>query len=353
MKKNRRSLSPCGAGVRMLSAAVPFSALVPGFVLLLSGLVIGWGADQFRISALFLLAEPLFHVGVVLAAYASWYQGRRLRALSIFVGAILAFVAVRLPYRLAPLPMDIAAPSWAGRLERCVPAAPWPADGVRILQWTLTGGESQEEILEVSTVLRPDLLLLSGGHDLDLAILLQNELGGEYQIDQPEGGFPGRTILSRGPFHVCGEEEAWRMGSAHLAFAGITPDTVLPVAALWPPGPERDPDWGKGRRRWEAELSLLRGLASPALVVLADAPVLPTWRELEASFASLRLFSVPVPPNWPRGLGPLPLLPLHPYDRLWTGPGWQVTAVHRVNVRAGLRAPILTALEPAAQTATR
>lgn len=320
--------------------------------LVTSGLVAGYLADSQRFSALLLVAEPFLDLACVLMAYACWSGQHRPLGVSFLFGILGNFAAVRVPWP-APPPAEAPAllPGWLQQVQNCLPSVGWPQDGLRILQWTAEGDLQMEEVVEVLVALRPDLFLLSGTDSLDLAVRLNSELGGEYEIQPSEGAFPGRVLLARGAFHICGDSSRWSLQTSTFGFAGITPDTIVPLLVSWHEGPFDSRPWQQQRDRWGEEELLLEHLQSPATILAVDAPALPTWRYLQAGLREVGLTNVATPPNWPVRLLQMPMLPLHPYDRLWVGPGWNISASQRVKVRSGRRAPVLTTLEPASNTA--
>jgi hypothetical protein len=314
------------------------------FLPLLFGLWVGWSADSARWSAMLLALEPVLDLGLVVIAYWFWSGGRRLWGSGLLTGMLLLFGAVRFPFPvLAQSQSELELPLWVDLVSSCTPAVEWPGDGVRVLQWALPLHFSQEEVVRVADSLRPDLLVLSRVHSPELADALLESLGGEYLLQEPTGAFNGRILLARGLFRLCGEQSSWSYDNLHMSFAGITNATTAPLLSVYQPGPFRG--WEESQAGWEQTLALLQRIQSPAMLVVADAPVLPTWRYLEEFLRGVNLLSAPTPPSWPAHIGGLPMLPLHPHARLWVGPGWKVTASQRIGA-SGVNAPILTSLEP-------
>ena len=341
--------SPGSFAVRRLVPSLGAATFLVG-----SGLWVGFLADSHRVSAMLLLLEPALDLLCVLLAYFFWVRGRGALAVGFLLGILGNFMVVRLPWSPPPpMPVPEQVPDWLKPVQNCLPSVGWPQDGLRILQWTVDGHRDPEEILEVVAALQPDLFLLSGTDDRDLAVRLHADLGGEYQLQTSDRDFGGRLVFARGTFHICGESSEWVQGGTHLSFAGITPDTIVPFFGTWHPGPLDAPDWARQRAQWAEDLLMLQRLQSPATVLAVDAPALATWRYLQAGLRDVGLSAAPSPPNWPVHLLGLPMVPLHPLDRLWVGPGWSVTAARRVRVRGGGRAPVLTSLEPASNTALR
>lgn len=323
------------------------------FSLCLSGVSVGWFADANRWSAALLQGEPILDVTGVLIAYLFWVNRARLLSASVLLGIIATFVLVRVPWPPGPVrdaPANL--PPWLNAVQQCVSGVGWPKDGLRVLQWSIEANEQpSSEVIEVATALRPDLMILSGTHDLDLAVRLHAELGGEYVVQSPEIHSDGRIILARGPFHLCGEDSSWSDEGTQLIFIGITPETVAPLFVMSHPGPFKTASWEAEQEYWSRELLTLSQLNSPAMILSVEGPILPTWRHLSTDLRRLNLFAAPALPNWPAHIGPLPMLPLHPTDRLWLGAGWKATSVQRVRTRNGQRSPILSTLEPVNPTA--
>ena len=313
------------------------------------GLVVGWYADSMGWSARILSLEPLLLVLGAWAAYGLLVRKRWIEGIFLATGVSLAAVAIRLPFpppNDAHLSSDL--PAWLPKVEECMGAVIWPSDGVRLLQWTLPmSGVDVDEVLRVADSFRPDLLVLSSSHDPGLASKLQDQLGGEYQLQEPAESFGGRIVLARGLFHQCGESTEWVHGASHFSFAGVTNATRVPLLVTSHPGPLSGGDWSQVQQGWGQDLELVGRIQSPALIVVASAPALPTWRYLEESMVRASLFTAPSPPSWPVRMGPLPMLPLQTHERLWAGPGWRVAAAERIPSSLGNTAAILTSLEPA------
>ncbi len=314
------------------------------------GAVVGWGADRYLVTALVLHAEPFLLVLTVWAVAAAAWARRPSLAAALAVGAVAASLAVRLPFGVAPsvgLP-----PDWIGPVSQCAAALPPPKDPVRILQWTLEGGESPDAVRSVVTAASPAVVVLHGVTDPILVRAVLSEVGGESRFFPPDGGATGVAIVAAGGFHPCGEEQEWSeaMDTPYgftLSFVGAPPSTVFPLLVARLPGPLDGIDWTERMTRASGRVyEALAGLQGASTVVVADVPAPGTFRHLNGRMASVGLTSVPVPPNWPARLGGVPLLTLHPFDRMWAGPLWTQARATRAAASTGLRAPVLTVLAP-------
>jgi hypothetical protein len=82
------------------------------------------------------------------------------------------------------------------------------------------------------------------------------------------------------------------------------------------------------------------------VILAADAPAPWTYRHLDARLRAAGLRALRVPPNWPVRIGRLPFLPIHPYDRVWAGARWEISASRIVPTRLETRGPVITRLRP-------
>jgi hypothetical protein len=316
-----------------------------------AGLAVGRRADHAAWSALVLHAEPLLLVLGAWLVFLAGTFGRRGLAVAILAGGVVAMVGVRLPYALP----EVAAspPEWTSTVQRCVGGLHAPRSGVRLLQWTLDGVTDPAPVIAVAELTKPDVVVLQHLADPALAEAVLQVVGGESRMHAPEGGGEGVAVIARGGFHPCGEALEWSeaMDSPYgytVHFVGVPPDTVVPLLVTRLPGILDGGGWSERMATATARVSgAIAGLQSPSMVVVADAAAPRTYRYLDAQMAALGLGTVPVPPSWPARWGGLPLLTLHPYDRVWAGVAWRVEAARRVDATVGTRAPILTVLAPA------
>lgn len=329
----------------MLRALLPWLLAV---AIAAGGLVVGWGADRYLVTALLLHAEPFLLVLAVWAAVAAVWAGRRAVAGAVLLGTLSAAVALRLPFPVAP--SAGTPPEWMGAVSRCASALAPPTEPVRLLQWTLTGSEAPDVVQATVAAAGPGVLVLHGVTDPALVDVVLQEVGGESRFYPPDGGGTGLAIVAAGGFHPCGEDLEWNeaMDTPYgftMSFVGVPASTVFPLVVTRLPGPLAGGGWSARMTTASTRvLNALAGLHGASTVVVADAPAPRTYRTLDERMASVGVASVAVPPSWPARLGGLPLITLHPFDRLWVGPSWTDAVATRAPARAGLRAPVLTVL---------
>ena len=338
------------SGVRSLLSSLTLLALLIG-----AGMFTGWLADESRITALVLIWEPVLDLCGVLLAYALWARRYRYPAATLLAGTMCSFLAVRLPW---PPPGDQEAefpPRWADNVQTCLPAIPPPKERFQVLQWTVDATTPPAAVISVAVATRPEVVVLSGTTDREIGDRLVEELGGEYQIDPPEGEeMPGRLVFTRGAFNICGREvdseDVWTHEHTALRFVHFSQESVVPLFTTTQPGAWSRERWEDTRTGWHRAQQLAALLYSPSMLVIVDAPVLPTWRHTNSAMQRIKLFPAPSVPNWPMRLGPLPMLPLHPLDRLWVGSALRVQSTRRLPADTD-RAPLLHVVEPERATA--
>lgn len=313
----------------------------------------GWSADRAWWSAALLHLEPLLVVAVLFATYLALMAGRRARGFAIAGGGLAGFSLMGLPATVSPATPP--APEWAAPVAACAGGMRAPVDDFRLLQWTLDADTSGEEVRRLVSMLAPGVTVLHGVRDARLVRAIASENGAEpLWISQGETGL---AILTTGVFHLCRDADLWGDAQddpygAALVFVGVTPDTTFPLVVGRLPGPGQPLAWGARMEEAQGGLAALLGaLQVPTAIVAADASAPWSYRWLDGRMVALGLRPLRVPPSWPAHLGPLPALPLHPYDRLWAGPAWTTTSSRRVAARTGARAPILTELTPAVRQA--
>jgi hypothetical protein len=235
-------------------------------------------------------------------------------------------------------------------VHRCAAALSPPADDVRILQWTLDGTEAASQVRAVVGGAAPGVVVLYGVSDEELVGAVLDEVGGESRFFPPEGGSPGLAIVAAGGFHPCGETLEWTDGMDSpygytLAFVGVPDSTVFPLLVTRFPGPLDTSGWAERMNASTQRVyELVAGLQGASTVVVADAPAPRTYRALDRRMASAGVSTVAVPTSWPARVGGVPMLTLHPYDRVWVGPSWASATSARAAAPAGGRAPVLTVL---------
>ncbi len=313
-----------------------------------AGALVGWGADRYVLSALILHAEPILLVVAAWAVLGALWARERELAYALAIGVVAAVVSVRLPFGVSPsrgLP-----PEWSTAVHRCAAALSPPADDVRILQWTLDGTEAASQVRAVVGGAAPGVVVLYGIADEELVGAVLDEVGGESRFFPPEGGSPGLAIVAAGGFHPCGETLEWTDGMDSpygytLAFVGVPDSTVFPLLVTRFPGPLDTSGWAERMNASTQRVyELVAGLQGASTVVVADAPAPRTYRALDRRMASAGVSTVAVPTSWPARVGGVPMLTLHPYDRVWVGPSWASATSARAAAPAGGRAPVLTVL---------
>lgn len=336
--------------MRSLLSALSLLAL-----LIFGGLYTGWLADESRMTALLLVWEPVIDLAGVLLAYALWSARYRSLAATLLLGTVCCFLAVRVPWPRPGYQEAEYPPRWVEEVQGCLPAIPPPQERFQLLQWSFDGwsadGGARRQILDVATSIRPDLLVLSGVPDEELGEQLLIELGGEYRVDPPEAGSRGRLVLTRGAFSICGGDDAWFQGRDSYQFVRLSEQTTAPLMLTEQPGAWGGERWEENRAAWRRLQQTTAILHSASTLLLADAPVLPTWRHTGEAMQRIRLLSAPTVPNWPASAAGLPMLPLHPADRLWVGRAWRVQSTRRLDAAGAGRAPLLHVIEPDTETA--
>lgn len=333
---------------RLLLVALPLAAFAGA---------VSVSADHARWSALLLHAEPFLLLAAAIGAYVLVGRRQRGAAAGLVLGVAVGFVLVRLPAH--PHGSPAQGPAWARDLQGCAAAIDAPTAPVDLLQWTVSAETTPATVQRAVEIIRPDVLVLFDlADDLVLADL-QARLGGEYQYHPGgEGAGAGFGVYTRGEFSLCDGQDAWSdglegPGGYRYVFVGLDAVT-FPLAVARFPSPLAEGDWAEAMADSAGRLeALMDTVRSPLTVVVADAPVTPTYRHLFAELRDLGLFPVASPPNFPIRLGSLPLLPLHAYDRAWTGGAWTPLVSKRVAVGAGARAPVWTRLEPVARASAR
>lgn len=327
--------------------------LLPFVVCLLGpaalGALVGWSADGAWWSAAILHLEPLLLALVGVAAYFVGVGGQRSAAIGLALGAMCFFVAVRLPPR-APPPASPAG-DWAARVSRCAGALERPTAPIALLQWTLPERGAEEAALHAALALQPEVLVLFRLRDPGVLHRLQGARGGEWHHHPPAGGGEGVGVWVSGAFPYCGEEDEWTDGLDSPG--GFSMSFVNVDGAMFPLIVATFPGLGEGGA-WSGEMgavtdrvgAVLDALNTPDVVLAADAPVTRTYHRLEARLGARGLVSVGEPPNWPARLGRLPFLPIHAYDRLWTGEAWRVTDTRTLPATTGARNALVTTLAP-------
>lgn len=351
------SATPPPAGPRRRST--PWTTqLVVGALLSLSvvaaGAAIAIESDGAWWSAGVLVAEPALLVAAAVVVYAliarGWWLVAALLLLAVAGNTLLA----RVP-RPGSSQVD-SAPAWAPEAQRCATTLALPTTSFRLLQWTIEPGTSAEEVEAVVARSAADVAVLQGAVDPDLTRAVGELMGGESRL---VGGAPPIAVFTRGVFHPCAGSEIF---SAHMgdgrgfvvAFVGAREGASFPLVAAQMPAVTPSQEWERTARDIRDELGATVGaLQASTLVVAMDAHAPWTWSRLNARFAAVGMRLVPTALDWPRTVGPLPWLPVHPFNRLWIGHAWAWGDSARVRVDSGSRAPIVTDVDPRVHTAGR
>ncbi len=313
--------------------------------------------ERTRLGAMVLQGEPALHVLVAWGAYALFLLRRPALATGLLVGA--AFVALALR---APLVAELPGPPPPGSqtLHDCARrlpafAAPDAAPArVRVLQWTLDGAVDPAALIALSGAAQADLTIVHGPVGEGLGQAYIDALGGDALVHPSrDGGADGRLVHTRGVFHACGSASQGSEAvdgpyGTTVLFVGVPPDLSFPLLVGRLPAPEdARADWPRSMRDARERLaSLAELLAVPSTLAVADAHATWGYRGLDSALLGAGLVPVAVAPSGPRRVLGVPFPPLHPWDRVWTGPAWRAVASRRLPTSdATLRAPILTTLE--------
>lgn len=351
------SASPPPAGRRRPSTPWTTQLVVGAFLSLATiaaGTAIAIESDGAWWSAELLVAEPLVLVAAALLLYGLLVRGWWIVASLLLVAFAGNALLARIP-RPGSSQVD-QAPPWAAEAQRCATGLELPTASFRLLQWTVEAGTPVAAVVSAVERSSADVVVLQGDLDTDLADAVAASLGGESRLI---GGAPPVGIFTRGVLHPCGTSVIY---TAHpedgrgytLAFVGARDGASFPllVGHLPPVTPGRD--WEQTTKAIRDELgSVVGALQSSSLVVAMDAHAPWTWSRLNARLAAVGMRLVPTALDWPRQLGPLPWLPVHPYNRLWIGQAWVWGDSARVHVETGSRAPIVTDVDPRVHTARR
>ncbi len=326
-------------------------------LLVASGPIIGGMADRWWTSALLLHMEPLLLVWATLTAWLLSFRGRIGMALLLLCGATGAAAGSRYPMQFPDPPApDPILPGWLATVSECGRGVVSPLDEVRLLTWRVTSPMELAELYRISLQYRPDILVVRGLTRGAVLERIRADLGAEYQ-SWPERDADADSIeepvvvLTRGVFHQCGSgETAWsydsHLGPRHFMFVGITPETTVPLLVTSYPGPWGELDQRRVQDAAAIDAWTLERIGAGGALVVADAPS-PRYQHLDRWFSRIHLRSTPTLPTWPMAFGPLPLFPVHAYDRVWMSREWKIEAWERLDVHLGGRAPLVGILQPA------
>lgn len=291
---------------RPTPAWLPFAVSLGGTVL---GVSVGLVREASLPTAALLWMEPVPAVVGMCAVHLCFVQ----RRWSLGVGVASGVAGFLLLSRITPpVPLPWAAeaddaPVLADAAGCAIGAEP-PYAWI-LGQWT--GADTPSTVRALADV--ADIVVLyAPAVDVDAALA---DAGGE--LRHLSGG---AAVWARAGFAGCGAVDAWPVGEAGtLLFAAPASGQPVPLvvdALPWAGAP------------LEAEVAALgavaRSVASPALVVAADAPLPTSYARTDGALADAGLRVFRLPPNAPAALGPLPLLTLRAVNRVWAGPAWSV-----------------------------
>lgn len=298
------------------------SAALLAMALVATAYLVARGGDAHRATAIVLLLEPVFWVGAVWTAYASWAGGRSALAFALVLSAMSAATLVRVVAQ-APVPVLLAPPSMS-RLRSCARSLTLPSDAVRIARWHLSANEGSRVAVEILAT-KPDIVVLTGAPQPAVVDAVAAELGGELvALQTPEGA---AVFLGRGVFHRCGDDDGWTdvpapgTGSAFV-FAGIPSETTIPILLVQSPDPLTEPAYDAAIVAERGRTAAFVGeLASSLLVVLSDGG---PGRGLGDMLRTGGMSKVERRLNWPAQLFGLPWpVPLHSLDHAWFAGAWR------------------------------
>lgn len=310
-------------------------------------------ADGAQWSALVLQVEPLLWLTALVGGYLLVQARRRALAAALVFGVAGAAVLWRLPLPAfgVPAPMP-PTPDWLAPVQRCAATIGVPDAEVSVLQWTVDPEMDPDVIVRTVVALSPDLTVLNRLTDSSVLDRIQAALGGDIVFQAPEARWNSIGLHTRGEFPLCGQAGVWVEGIAPgpgylVAFVSPAVDKTFPLVVARLPEPWEGDRWASSVEATTQQMGVvLDALAAPAALLLADASSTRTYHVLDARLAANGMHPIATPPNWPIRVEGLPFLPLHPYDRAWSGVAWHARA-WRVDVETGTHAPLYFKLEPA------
>lgn len=324
------------------------------------GLALGWLGERTAVSALLLLGEPalwalgLYGIGALLL--------HRQRALAVALALGCATGAAALRFPTVPTPPEAVEAGWPAELQRCASALPGARAPIRLLTWTVPANAPVDAAALLAE--EPDLVVLLGAEDQDLAEALEDGLEGEAHIFPGQRGGDGAILAVRGTFQYCGGNiDAWSLplpdsggpvARLLLTFPEVRDAGVLPLLAARADGAGgRWLDWParaqESRRRLAATAV---AIGAEHMVLAGDLAAPASFRLLRGALEGAGLRRVPAPPTWPARLGPLPTPTLHTLDQVWAGRGWRALGAEALRDGEGPRARLLVDLAPASPIPT-
>lgn len=325
-------------------------SLVPAAVLLGTAAV-----AQRPLSLLVVMAEPLLLIagiyGLVLAAW-----NRR----PLWAGAIGAsLVAGGFSLHEANLPSSPLrlGPEWMRQLRGCTLLAKPTTGPIRIVSWTVNGGDGLSEGVDSILDIRPDIVILSGTHDREIGTRLQQALKGEVKFI-PDG--EGMLAAVRGSFQYCGgETDEWHIelpaktggsASAMVGFPHVTDVGVVPLMIARMDRPQGLLDWVAWSQRvvdgTTQSSAVAQTIGSRKMVLMTSLGAPSTALALSSPLESAGLVSARIGPNWPSEVAGLPFWTQHNFDQVWTGSEWHVQSSKVLPVDGQDRRPVALDLVP-------
>lgn len=315
------------------------------------GLSVAWNADGAWWSAAVLFAEPAILVLSALVGLVLVLRGAGLIGLGWALGAVTFTLLVRVPRAGSSQVGDT--PAWIEDAQRCAGTLELPTASFTLLQWTLDPSVADDVAVDVVRRSTADVVVLYDVPRGSLADAVHEAVGGESRVigaDRP------LAVFTRGAFHPCADEAVLlplrtRTAPYGLSFVGTQDGASFPL--LFGALPRlSDPDWTGAAREQRMVLGSIAGaLQSSKLVIALDSGGPWTWTRLNARFAAVGMRLAWSPPDWPSRLGPLPWLPLHAMQRVWTAPSWRPIQSVVLRAPAGRRAPIVTVMDTVVHTA--
>jgi len=322
------------------------------------GVATGSVGERTTIGAAVLWTEPfLLALGVWgVLAFAASRQLRQSVALSVGLGVFT--VAVRRP--IEPIFVSEADRTHNELLWECAHLSGQSRTPMRLVAWTLRPDDRQWIDTTRLLAADPDLVVLHGLQDADLAEQLARRLDGEAKVLRAPDSRDTVALIARGAFQFCGgREDSWsvslpgppgHVARAVLVFPSLPGVGVVPLLSVRLSDAGGPLDWWswpdrlvEGARRTAA---IAAGLGPDRLVVVGDFGAPPTFRRLTGHMNGAGLTEVPVPATWPAHVLGLPMLPLHPLDRVWVGDDWGESRSQLLDSGTETRAPLLVELNP-------
>lgn len=322
------------------------------------GVATGSVGERTTVGAAVLWSEP-FLLGVGLWGVLAFVFDRRpVRAGALSVGLLLFALGLRRP--IEPIDVPEADRTHNDTLWECAHLSGQSQQPVRLLTWTLRPGGDQWIDTEALLRAEPDLVVLHGLQDADVAERIARALDGEAKVLRSPDSDDSVALVARGAFQYCGgREDSWSISlpgpSGHgaravLTFPALPGVGVVPLLAVRLSGAGGPRDWWawpdrlvEGARRTAA---IAAGLGPERMIVVGDFGAPPTFRRIAGHMSGAGLAEVGVPATWPAHVAGLPMLPLHALDRVWVGEDWGEAHARLLDSGIESRAPLMVELNP-------